>query len=679
MSLKTVNVPAELEPAFAKAEEAVAAYFGARRDDPSRGTIEIHGERYVLVRAAALSVEFFGLVRTLYGTRSRQEADDFARNILFDLAHLIGLSDAKRFHETMGLADPIERLSAGPVHFAHAGWAFVDVSADSRPTPDENFYLLFDHPYSFEAAAWLAEGGAAGFPVCIMNAGYSSGWCEASFGVPLVASEILCRARGDDVCRFIMAPPDRIGEHLDRYAADHPRLADRVRAGDVPDLFARKRIEEELRRSETALRERMKELTCLCQLNRIVERPGATLETIFEEAARIIPAGWTHAEVACAHVSFNGRFYGDPPCHAGHANLRADIVVRGIARGYVGVCYREPRPEADEGPFLEEERALLNTLAGRLGAVAERRALQADLAQAQKLESIGQLAAGIAHEINTPTQFVGDNVRFLQDAFADLARLAKTQAAAIAAARDGAAGADLMERACAVARDVDLPYLLDEVPQAIEQSLDGLDRITKIVRAMKTFSHPGTEEKTPTDVNAAIESTVTVSRNEWKYVADLATDLDPDLPPIPCHPGDLNQVFLNLIVNAAHAIGDVVGDGAARGAITIRTRALEDGVEIVVTDTGAGIPEHVREKIFDPFFTTKEVGKGTGQGLAIARSVVVEKHGGAIAVDSEPGRGTTFTIRLPLADETAGNTGATSAEPPGGAAQVACNMGETGP
>ncbi|MHC4859109.1 MAG: V4R domain-containing protein, partial [Planctomycetota bacterium] len=206
MALRSVKVPEGFEPAFAKAEEVVARYFSARTDDPGSGTIEISGQRYVLVRAAALSVEFFALVRGLFGEGRETEANEFARNILFDLAHSIGMADAKSFHAKMDLEDPIERLSAGPIHFAHSGWAFVDISPESRPTPGDEYYLLYDHPYSFEADAWLESESRADFPVCIMNSGYSSGWCQESFGVSLVASEILCRAMGHESCRFIMAP-----------------------------------------------------------------------------------------------------------------------------------------------------------------------------------------------------------------------------------------------------------------------------------------------------------------------------------------------------------------------------------------------------------------------------------------------------------------------------------------
>ncbi len=283
--------------------------------------------------------------------------------------------------------------------------------------------------------------------------------------------------------------------------------------------------------------------------------------------------------------------------------------------------------------------------------ITERRVLETQLLQAQKLESVGQLAAGIAHEINTPIQFVGDNIQFLQDSFNDLLRLLE----AYKKTCEGRGGSEKMEQQLQEARaledEIDLPYLMEEIPKAIEQSLEGVKRVAKIVRAMKEFSHPGAEEKMLIDLNHAIENTITVARNEWKYVADLETDLDPDLPPVPCLPGELNQVILNLIINAAHAISDVVKEGGGKGKIKISTKRLGNWVEIRVSDTGTGIPEEIRERIFDPFFTTKEVGKGTGQGLAIARSMVVDKHQGTIDLQTEVGKGTTFIIRLPLKEK----------------------------
>jgi signal transduction histidine kinase len=189
----------------------------------------------------------------------------------------------------------------------------------------------------------------------------------------------------------------------------------------------------------------------------------------------------------------------------------------------------------------------------------------------------------------------------------------------------------------------------EEIPKALNQSLDGTNRISKIVRAMKDFSHPGAEGKKPIDLNRAIESTTTVARNEWKYVANVITDLDSTMPLVPCLPGEINQVILNLVINAAHAIGDAIGpEVGQKGTITISTRKEGEWMEMRIADTGTGIPEAARTKIFDPFFTTKEVGKGTGQGLAIAHDVIVNKHGGTLTYETTPGKGTTFMIRLPL-------------------------------
>lgn len=281
--------------------------------------------------------------------------------------------------------------------------------------------------------------------------------------------------------------------------------------------------------------------------------------------------------------------------------------------------------------------------------VTERKIMESQLSQAQKLESIGQLAAGIAHEINTPTQYVGDNIQFLKEAFTDLNGLITRQQKALEEAASGASSNEIIQDALKQAEIVEVDYLLDEIPLAINQSLDGVKRISKIVRAMKEFSHPGSDEKTLVDLNRALENTITVAKNEWKYVADLITDFDESLPAVPCLPNELNQVFLNMIINAVHAISEHPGHREdQKGTITIRTAQNNGFAEIHISDSGTGVPEAIRSKIFDPFFTTKEVGKGTGQGLAISHDIIYNKHQGTIQVESEVGKGATFIIRLPL-------------------------------
>jgi signal transduction histidine kinase len=274
--------------------------------------------------------------------------------------------------------------------------------------------------------------------------------------------------------------------------------------------------------------------------------------------------------------------------------------------------------------------------------VTQQKTLERDLLQAQKLESIGQLSAGIAHEINTPAQFIGDNIRFLQETVGDVLRVAEESVVS------PVAGATAQSDATTGAALQDFDYLKEEIPKAIQQSLDGVERISRIVSAMKEFSHPAID-LTPYDLNRAILSTITVASNEWKYVAQVETDLDPELLPVVVMPGAFNQVILNMLVNAAHAVGAVIsGNPGSKGLIRISTRMALDSVEIRIQDSGCGIPEHIRHRIFDPFFTTKEVGKGTGQGLALAHDVIVNKHHGAIELETGIDAGTTFTIRLPL-------------------------------
>lgn len=277
-------------------------------------------------------------------------------------------------------------------------------------------------------------------------------------------------------------------------------------------------------------------------------------------------------------------------------------------------------------------------------SMKEKEILHAQLLQAHKLESVGQLASGIAHEINTPTQFVSSNISFLDEAFVDVQKMVGTL---INANAQKALTGDVLTQALETA---DWPYLKNEIPLAIQQSQEGLSRVAHLVRAMKEFSHPGGKEAESVDINHLIATTVTVARNEWKYSSEVQLDLAPDLPGVFCLAGEIGQVLLNLLVNAAHAITEKLGrtpeDG--KGLISITTMADDASVLIKIRDTGCGIPDFAKAKIFDPFFTTKAVGRGTGQGLAIAYDVVTRKHGGTLTFSTAVGEGTTFTIKLPI-------------------------------
>ncbi|MPR00520.1 PAS domain S-box protein [Modestobacter sp. I12A-02628] len=299
--------------------------------------------------------------------------------------------------------------------------------------------------------------------------------------------------------------------------------------------------------------------------------------------------------------------------------------------------------------WVEALRTLVRDAAGTVVEVdlsardvTDRRARDEQSSRESKLESLGRLSAGLAHEINSPIQFVGDNARFLADSYGELLTLIDTYRSLLTSGQP----MDWDERVAAVRRleaEIDVDDLAAEIPGAVEQTLAGIERVATVVRAMKTFSHPGHAEQVYADLNEALTATVTVTRHQVHSVADLQLDLGA-LPPVRCHVAELNQVFLNLVVNAA----DAVEDTGAYGSIRVSTAVDGDSVTVSVTDTGGGIPDDVRRRMFDPFFTTKDVGRGSGQGLPLVRSVVQEGHGGTVTVTSEVGVGSTFTLRLPI-------------------------------
>ena len=304
-----------------------------------------------------------------------------------------------------------------------------------------------------------------------------------------------------------------------------------------------------------------------------------------------------------------------------------------------------------EGGFVNMLPLVVDRAVEQHRLVLEKQHMARELMQAQRMQAIGQLASGIAHEINTPTQYIGDNARFLQDAFRDVRPLLAEFGRLLRAARNHTITDDLLAEAEAKLHGADLDYLAREIPLALQQTLEGIEHVASIIGAMREFAHPGNGEKQNVDLNHVIEGAVTLCRSEWKYVAEVVTDFDRELPPVACVPTDINRVVLNLVVNAAHAIAAATHDGTeGKGVITIRTRFDHPCAEIRVEDTGVGIPDEIRDRIFDMFFTTKEVGRGTGQGLALVHAMVVEKHGGTIRVESQVGRGTAFVVRLPISE-----------------------------
>jgi PAS domain S-box-containing protein len=339
------------------------------------------------------------------------------------------------------------------------------------------------------------------------------------------------------------------------------------------------------------------------------------------------------------------------------ADVEAVVAQRDVANSPAATEFRFVRPAGEEiwlrdtAIVVSDDAAgcyvqgLMFDITATRHAESEQERMEGELRLAQKLEAVGQLAAGIAHEINTPVQFIGDSVGFLHSAFGDLMALIGVYDELKRSTEHGAPSPELLQRVADAELAADVEYLTERVPAAFERTIDGVQRVATIVRAMREYGHPPSAELVAVDLNAMIENTLIVATSEYKYVADVTCELGA-LPLVVCNRGDINQVVLNLIVNAAHAIGEVVGRSGERGTITIRTAVERETVRISIGDTGGGIPAAIGERIYEPFFTTKPVGRGTGQGLAITRTIV-ERHDGTISFDTIAGAGTTFHIILP--------------------------------
>ncbi|OJF14240.1 PAS domain-containing sensor histidine kinase [Couchioplanes caeruleus] len=370
--------------------------------------------------------------------------------------------------------------------------------------------------------------------------------------------------------------------------------------------------------------------------------------TSMNRAAREM-LGWEEKELLglSAHAALHA------PARSGTARPERECELRRIGMAGLSVQMVEETFTRRDGSTFEVVCSIAPLGRGDYGSgavitfrdVTEARRAEVEVRHDQKLESLGRLSAGLAHEINTPIQFVGDNTRFLADAYRDMLELLLVYRACMEPSLGEVQWDERTRRASEAEDKADIEYLAAEIPAAVSQSLEGVERVASLVRAMKSFSYKDSTEKSYADLNEAIRTTFTVARNEVKYVADVRLELG-DLPDVLCHRGDLNQVFLNLLVNAADALKDKDG----RGEIRIRSAVDGDTVVIGFADNGPGIPEEIQQSIFEPFFTTKEVGKGTGQGLALARAVL-EQHGGSIEVRSTVGEGTEFVLRLPINGE----------------------------
>ncbi len=545
-----VQAPEALAGLFETAERYVKDYFGAIRFRPEQGSIEVQDQRYALVRAGSLSVGFFDVVCGMYPEEERAEAVSMARSLLYDLAHGMGLADAREFSARMGVRSPLERLSAGPVHFAFAGWASVHLREGSAPSPDEDFLLVYDHPYSFESHSWLAAERETDLPVCVMNAGYSSGWCEASFELPLVAVELSCRARGDEHCRFLMAPPERIDARIASFRADHPEMP-AVGGVEVPGFLRRQRAAAGIAASERELRRLNEELELRVQ--------ARTVEL----------------------VAVNERL---------------------------------------ERELQERELAEL-----------QRRRLEEKVRETQRLESLGVLAGGVAHDFNNLLATMLGNAQLLRR------RLTRHTRAGLGAAED-AANADLNAQ------------FLDQIETAAQRAAELTKQMLVYAgRAQPSVARmhlPGLVSEMLQLISASVPKSV-----------QLDVQLDESVPEVLADAGQMRQVVMNLILNAAESIE---GRGHVRVGVQretldaddiARLRASGDAtpgtfVSLSVRDTGAGMDDETLSKIFEPFFTTKFTGRGLGLAALMG---IVRGHQGGVQIETQVGKGSCFTVYLPAA------------------------------
>jgi PAS domain S-box-containing protein len=538
----------------------------------------------------------------------------------------MGLADARTFAERMDVRDPIARLSAGPIHFAYAGWAFVDISAESSPSADSDFYLLYDHPYSFESDSWLAAGKASDQPVCVMNSGYSSGWCEHAFGLPLVASEILCRAKGDDVCRFIMAPPHRIEQRIRSYIERHPDLAPRIVKYRVPSFLAT-RTESQLLRTNLDL-ERRAQLSHERNTRLVEALPGAVVEVGRDgsilnanaEATRLLGISYDALTQRVLSDFEPETIFedGSPASVSDYPVTKALVtgqpqpaITLGVRRKDGEVVWAVYKAVAMRDPTTQEVTGAVVTMMD----ITDRKRVEDKLRQTQKLESLGVLASGIAHDFNNLLVTILGNASF---------------------AKSIAGG------------DARLSPLLEQIEQ-------GARRAAELTRQMLDYSGEGKLKVERLDLAvAAREMEPLLTATIPKHV-ELHYQFQGGIPSVEVDATQMRQLLMNLIINAAESFGDRGG----RVVIGLEQRfvqeqeldayehhSLEPGNYVVLSvhDSGEGMSEQTRRRVFDPFFTTKFKGRGLGMAAVLG---IVRGHNGAIGIQTQLGVGTRVSVLLP--------------------------------
>ena len=414
-------------------------------------------------------------------------------------------------------------------------------------------------------------------------------------------------------------------------------------------------IEHSLLRKTTQLTKLLKERDCLYNISRMINDPDASYDDILTRSVGMILSAFKKSDNICVRIKANNNIYQSENFIETSHILTSDIIAGKSRAGVLDVFYIDDDFSGEDSPFNKEDKRFLSTVASRLGifmerkkAEEEKKSIQSQLLQSEKMASIGQLAAGIAHEINNPTGFVSSNLKTLEDYHKDCHQLMEAYRKYIFGTNGSSGDSDNGDGKLStdeirdLEEELDIEYILNDSFDLISESLEGANRIKKIVQDMKNYAHPGDDKAKYTDINDNIESTLNVVWNELKYKAEIVKEYG-DIPEVKCYPQQLNQVFGNLLVNAAQAIEE-------KGKIKISTSQANGHVQVIISDTGSGIKQEDLSKIFDPFFTTKPVGKGTGLGLNVVYNII-KKHNGTITAKSEIGSGTSFTIKLPVNGE----------------------------
>ncbi|MBN1551938.1 response regulator [bacterium] len=607
-----VDVPSNFENMFRAAEKFVEAYFAKRKYSPGYGIIEIDGERYILVRAKSMSVELFETVRRLFISSEHHKAFDIVKNLLFDIAHALGKSDAVFFHKKAKLKTPTEKLSAGPVHFAFSGWASVKILPESIIETGSNFVLYYEHPHSFESDSWLESGKKPSFPVCYMNAGYSSGWCSEAFGQYLVSFETSCRARGDDRCRFVMAPPDQIHRYVKDELSEKLTTDPYVTQYNIPGFFKRKAIEALLEKSESKYR----------MLFSYANDAIFVLE--HDKIIDVNPMGISSVG-RTKDVILNSRFLDMAPRFQsnGHSSssLWAEYFKEAVSGKSMVFEWQFTRPD---GSLVDTEIALniidpdYHLFQAIIRNITQRKKLTSQQIQAQKMEAIGTLASGVAHDFN--------NILAGMLGFTSLLKLRLPKS------------------------DVNCQYL-ERLENAIQQAAD-------LTKQLLTFSKRSKPRTVSLDINTTIENVIHLLKSSIKHAISLNIELSESLDPIYGDPNQLEQMVMNLIINASQAL-------PSGGTITIRSRTpspqelsaenilpLTENYWVVleIIDNGIGMSESTLNRIFEPYFSMRENGKGIGLGMSIVYNIV-NNHQGQIRIQSREAQGTHVKVFLPFSKQ----------------------------